>query len=81
MKLRDRVGLNIQEVRRSLGLSQETLALKARVNRGYMGKIENAKYSVSLDVLERIADALDVDPAALIAPRVIESKIQKKPTL
>ncbi|MEO1607238.1 MAG: helix-turn-helix transcriptional regulator [Pseudomonadota bacterium] len=79
MKLRDRVGLNIQEVRRSLGLSQEALAFKAHVNRGYMGKIENAKYSASLDILERIAEAMDVDPAVLTAPRNRENKNQKKP--
>lgn len=69
MKLRDRVALNIQDLRRERGLSQEELALRADVNRGYMGKLENAKYAASLDMLEKIASALDVDPSALLAPR------------
>lgn len=69
MKLRDRVALNIQDLRRARGLSQEELALRAGVNRGYMGKLENAKYAASLDMLEKIAAALSVDPSALVAPR------------
>ncbi|MCQ0090212.1 MULTISPECIES: helix-turn-helix domain-containing protein [Rhodobacterales] len=69
MDLRDRVGQNIQDLRRSLGISQEDLALRARVNRGYMGKVENGKYSVSLDILEKIALVLGVDPHVLLAPR------------
>ena len=69
MNLRDRVGQNIQELRRSLGISQEDLALRARINRGYMGKVENGKYSVSLDILEKISLVLEVDPSALLLPR------------
>ena len=69
MKLRDRVALNIQDLRHARGLSQEELALRAGVNRGYMGKLENAKYAASLDMLEKIAAAISVDPSALVAPR------------
>ncbi len=69
MKLRVRVGLNIQELRRDRGLSQEALAHAAEINRGYFGKLENAKYAVSVDMLEKIAEALDVDPSALLKPR------------
>ena len=69
MRLRERVGSNIQAIRRSKGISQEQLALMAEVDRRYLGKVENAENSVSLDVLEKIARALDVDPSALVAPR------------
>ena len=69
MKLRDRVALNIQDLRRSRGLSQEDLAHRADVSRGYMGKIENARFAASLDLLERIAGALNVDPVELFAKR------------
>ncbi|MQY43951.1 helix-turn-helix domain-containing protein [Epibacterium sp. SM1969] len=34
-----------------------------------MGKLENAKYAVSVDILEKIAKALSVDPSELVAPR------------
>ena len=69
MNLRDRVALNIQELRRARGLSQEELAHRADVSRGHMGKVENAKFAASLDLLERIARALNVDPEVLFARR------------
>lgn len=69
MNLRDRVALNIQELRRARSLSQEQLALLAEVSRGHMGKVENAKFAASLDLLERIAKALKVDPEELFTPR------------
>ena len=62
MKLRERVGLNIRNKRNFRGLSQEQLALAADLDRSYISEIELAKFSASLDVLERIANALDIDP-------------------
>jgi transcriptional regulator with XRE-family HTH domain len=50
-------------------LSQEQLALAAEVDRSYISEIELAKNSASIDVLERIADALDVDPKELFNER------------
>ena len=72
MNLRERVGLNIQDTRRLHGISQEVLALRADVNRGYMGKIENAKYSMTLDMLEKISKALDIDPKYLLNQRSLK---------
>lgn len=69
MKLRDRVGLNVRNLRNSKGLSQEQLALAAEVDRSYISEIELAKNSASIDVLERIADALDIDPKELFNER------------
>lgn len=69
MRLRDRVGLNIQKLRHIRDISQEDLAHLAEVNRGYLGKVENAKYSATLDMLEKIADALEVDPSVLLSLR------------
>nr|WP_241188353.1 helix-turn-helix domain-containing protein [Pseudohalocynthiibacter aestuariivivens] len=34
-----------------------------------MGKVENAKFAASLDLLERIAKALNVDPEELFTKR------------
>ena len=72
MKLRDRVGLNVRNLRNSKGLSQEQLALAAEVDRSYISyisEIELAKNSASIDVLELIADALNVDPKELFNER------------
>lgn len=69
MKLREKVGLNIRNLRNSRGLSQEQLALAADLDRSYISEIELAKNSASIDVLERIADALDVAPKELFNER------------
>lgn len=69
MNLRDRLALNIQELRRARGLRQEKLAHRSEVSRGPMGKVRNAKFAASLDLLERIARALKVDPAELFTKR------------
>lgn len=69
MKLRVQLGLNIQEVRRSQGVSQEALAHRADIDRGYIGKIENAKHAVTVDMIEAIAEALDIEPMQLLKPR------------
>ena len=69
MKFRKRVGLNIRNLRNSRGLSQEQLGLAAEVDRSYISEVELAKNSASLDVLERIADALGVDPKELCNER------------
>ncbi|RUS65085.1 XRE family transcriptional regulator [Pseudorhodobacter sp. E13] len=69
MKMRERVGLNLQNLRRARGLSQEALALMAEIDRTYVGKIENGKYSVSVDVLEQLSKALDIDTIEFFRPR------------
>lgn len=69
MNFRERVGLNIRNLRNSRGLSQEQLGLAADVDRSYISEIELAKNSASLDVLERIAIALGVDPKELCNER------------
>lgn len=69
MKLRVRVGLNIQNQRHSRKLSQEALAFSAGIDRSYVSKVELARSSVSLDVLEKIAEALKIDPSALLTER------------
>ncbi len=43
-------------------MSQEELAHQAGIDRGYVGKIENRHYSASLDIIEKLAAALDVHP-------------------
>ena len=69
MKLRIQLGLNIQEIRRSKGISQEVLAHMADTDRGYIGKIENAKHAATIDMIEAIAKALETEPMELLKPR------------
>ncbi|MCX7561536.1 helix-turn-helix transcriptional regulator [Sulfitobacter sp. F26204] len=69
MKSRDRLAHNILDQRRALGISQEELALRAGISRGYMGRVENSKFSATLDLVDKIAGALEVDPAQLLEKR------------
>ncbi len=69
MRLQDRVGLNIQDLRRARKLSQEELADMCRVHQTYLSGVETGKRNPSLLVLERIAIALNVDPEELVRRR------------
>lgn len=58
--------LRLQELRTERNLSQSALATAAVVRRATIVEIEGGKASrVSLDVLERLAIALDVNPGDL----------------
>lgn len=63
MKLRETVATNLRRLRREKGVSQEDLADRAGLNRNYPGLLEREQYSATVDVLEKLATALDVDPA------------------
>ena len=47
--------------RRQLGLSQEDFAEKAGLHRTYISAVEREKRSISLDNIQKIADALEID--------------------
>ncbi len=66
MKLRQVVARNLRLLRKQKGLTQEVLADEARINRNYVGQIEREEKSPTVDMIEKLAIALDVDPAALL---------------
>jgi transcriptional regulator with XRE-family HTH domain len=49
------------------GLSQQALATKARISRGYLARLEAAEQDPTLGVLERLAKALGVSVSELLA--------------
>jgi len=63
MKLRGVVAKNLRDLRKAKGLSQEELADLAAIDRNYVGIVERSANSVSVDVLEKLADALEVYPS------------------
>jgi len=63
MDIKQKVGNRIRELRKGLKLSQETLALKAEVDRTYVTDVENGRRNVSLEILERLINALNVSIA------------------
>jgi transcriptional regulator with XRE-family HTH domain len=48
------------------GLSQEDLAHEAAVNRSYMSKLEKGASYPGLEIIGKLATALDVEPAELL---------------
>lgn len=66
MTLREVFARNIRRLRHARGLSQEQLAADAGISREYLSTLERSGYSASIDVIERIAAALDVEPANLL---------------
>ena len=69
MDVRVRVGLNLQNVRRNRGLSQEELAHLAGIHQTYLSGVERGKRNPSILVLHRIATALKLDVSILLEPR------------
>jgi transcriptional regulator with XRE-family HTH domain len=64
--LAQQFGLNIRRIRKDHGLSQEALAAGAGLAPTYVGQIERGKRSPTLDVVERLAEALGVKPSDLL---------------
>jgi transcriptional regulator with XRE-family HTH domain len=67
MGSRELLAWNLRLLRTARGLSQERLAVDAGVARGWVSQIELQKGNTSLDLLDRLAHALDVPVAALLA--------------
>ncbi|MGV8838831.1 MAG: helix-turn-helix domain-containing protein [Bauldia sp.] len=61
MDVRIRVGRAIRGLRLDRGLSQEALAATADLHQTYLSDLENGKRNPSIDILARIALALQVD--------------------
>ncbi len=61
------LGQAIREVRLSQGISQERLALLAEVDRSYVGRVERGDNNVAVLTLVKLAAALDVTLAQLMA--------------
>lgn len=66
MEIREVFAKNLRLLRQSKGLSQEELAHLADIDRTYVSSLERGVYSPTLDVVERLAKALETDAAELL---------------
>ena len=64
---RERVGMNVRELRLLRGLTQEKLAVDSQIDLTYLGGIERGRRNPTLLVLARIAEALDAELVQLLA--------------
>lgn len=55
------IGKIIIQRRKELGITQEDLAYSANVDRTYIGYIENGKQNISISILCKIANVLNLN--------------------
>jgi transcriptional regulator with XRE-family HTH domain len=63
----DRFGGVLRARRDELRLSQEQLALRAEINRSFLGEIERGRATPSLQTLAKLAAALELPLSLLLA--------------
>ncbi len=61
MDTRARIAWNLRHLRIAKGLTQESLAVDAVVDRSVISDLERSRHNVSIDLLDRLASALAVD--------------------
>lgn len=59
-------GANLRKYRNAMGLSQEAFAEKCGMHRTYISAIECYRRSISLENIQRIADALEIEAYKLL---------------
>src|SRR3989442_14345087 len=69
----ERVAARVAELRARRGLTQESLAARAQINRVTLARLERAPHPPNLDTLERIARALGVGLVDLVKQTRSES--------
>ena len=74
MDMQKQFGLRVKELRQSKGLSQESLALKAGIDRTYMTGVENGKRNVSIKNVCRIIMALEVSISDFFTSNLFREK-------
>ncbi len=67
MDVRKKLGSKVQRLRHDQGLSQEELADRAGLHRTYVSGVERGVRNPTLTVIERLARALGVTVAVLVA--------------
>ena len=65
MNIKINFGLKVKEYRIQNGLSQEAFAHIADLDRTYISSIEKGERNVSIIVIEKIANALNIEIAKL----------------
>lgn len=86
MLLRRRVSKKIKSLRQEKKISQQELARRSGYSYQYVNKLETSPSNLSLDAIERLAKALDVDPGEIVSragllksQTGVSSKYLKKP--
>lgn len=77
MDLRQTFAVNLRRLRHEKGLSQESLAHEADLDRAYLSRLEKGTtYYASLKIMGKLADVLEIDPMEFLrkAPKTPKKK-------
>ncbi len=66
MSIREVFARNLRKARHSKGLSQEGLAYEAGIDRTYVSALERGVYGATIDMVEKLAAVLDMEPSSLL---------------
>ena len=61
MDIKQEFGKRLNQLRKEKKMSQETLAELSELNRPYISAIERGKRNVSIEVIEKLAQALEIE--------------------
>lgn len=61
MEIKKRFGLAVKEQRNRLSVSQEELAMRIGADQAYVSRIEAGQMNATLETVEQIASALEID--------------------
>ena len=73
------IAANLVRLRRTRGLTQEQLAESLALPARYLQKLERAEVNLGVEMLVRVARALDVDPRALLRPAELKPPMTGRP--
>lgn len=71
-------GTRIKEIREKRGLTQDQLAKKAEISKGFLSDVENGKRNIGSQGLLRIANELSASVDYLLAGRTMETVKDEK---
>ena len=69
MEIKRQFGLALKRERDRLGWSQERLANDIDVDQAYISRVEAGQVNLTLETIEALTKALDIDPAVLFTKR------------
>lgn len=65
---RNLIARNVRALRAARGMTQEDLAGAAEIDRSYISEIENERFSVSADMVEKLANVFGVEIFEMFHP-------------